>query len=80
MQLVAISGPKNVSIFRAHPFPMALAMDVARIKINYVLRNINNRYINTLIKKKIKFSSYKMKFRKGAVAKSYMTKGLLIYD
>jgi hypothetical protein len=31
--LVAISGPKNVSIFRAHPFQWLLAMEVARIKI-----------------------------------------------
>jgi hypothetical protein len=31
----------------------------------------------TMIKKKIKFSSYEI--QNGAVAKSYMTKGLLIY-
>jgi hypothetical protein len=34
---------------------------------------------STLIKKKIKFSSYIRKFRNGAVAKSYMTNGVLIY-
>ncbi len=35
----------------------------------------------TLIKKKIKFSSYIRKFRRdqGSVAKSYMTNSLLIY-
>jgi hypothetical protein len=35
---------------------------------------------DTLIKKKIKFSSYIRKFRSGAVAKSYMRKGFLIYE
>jgi malic enzyme len=35
--------------------------------------------VSTLIKKKIKFSSYIRIFRSGAVAKSYMTNGLLIY-
>jgi hypothetical protein len=34
----------------------------------------------TLIKKKIKFSSYIRKFRVGAVAKSYMRKGFLISE
>jgi hypothetical protein len=34
---------------------------------------------STLIKKKIKFSSYIRKFR-GEVAKSYMRKGFLIYE
>ncbi len=33
----------------------------------------------TLIKKKIKFSSYIKKIQSGAVAKSYMRKGFLIY-
>jgi hypothetical protein len=37
-------------------------------------------HYSTLIKKKIKFSSYIGKFRvEHAVAKSYMTNGLLIY-
>jgi hypothetical protein len=37
-------------------------------------------YKCTLIKKKIKFSSYMYKeIQNGAVAKSYMTNGLLIY-
>ncbi len=31
--LVAISGLKKVSIFRAHPFQWALVIDVGRIKI-----------------------------------------------
>ncbi len=36
--------------------------------------------LSTLIKKKIKFSSYIRKIQNGAVvAKSYMTNGLLIY-
>jgi hypothetical protein len=34
----------------------------------------------TLIKKKKKFSSYIIENPEGAVAKSYMTNGLLIYD
>jgi hypothetical protein len=34
----------------------------------------------TLIKKKIKFSSYKRKIQSGTVAKSYMRKGFLIYE
>ncbi len=34
----------------------------------------------TLLKEKIKFSSYIRKFRNGAVAKSYMREGFLIYD
>jgi hypothetical protein len=34
---------------------------------------------NSLIKKKIEFSSYVRKFRNGAVAKSYMTNGLIKY-
>jgi hypothetical protein len=33
----------------------------------------------TLIKKKIKFSSYIREIESGAVAKSYMRKGFLIY-
>jgi hypothetical protein len=33
----------------------------------------------TLIKKKIKFSSYILEIQNGAVAKSYMTNGLPIY-
>jgi hypothetical protein len=37
-------------------------------------------YNSTLIKNKIKFSSYIRKFRSGAVAKSYMRKGFLIYE
>jgi hypothetical protein len=36
--------------------------------------------LDTLINKKRKFSSYIRKFRMGAVARSYMTNGLLIYD
>ncbi len=35
--------------------------------------------VTTLIKKKIKFSSYILEIQNGAVAKSYMTNGLLIY-
>jgi hypothetical protein len=35
--------------------------------------------LSTLIKKKSMFSSYIRKFRRGAVAKSYMTNGLFIY-
>ncbi len=35
---------------------------------------------DTLIKKKIKFSSYIRKFRGGAVEKSYLKKGFLIYE
>jgi hypothetical protein len=31
--LVAISGPKKVLIFRAHPFPMGLEIRFSRIKI-----------------------------------------------
>jgi hypothetical protein len=34
----------------------------------------------TLIKKKIKFSSYIRKIQSGAVAKSYMRKAFLIYE
>ncbi len=34
----------------------------------------------TLIKKKIKFSSYNKEIQNGAVAKSYMKKGFLIYE
>jgi hypothetical protein len=36
-------------------------------------------YCATLIKKKIKFSSYR-EIQSGAVAKSYMRKGFLIYE
>jgi hypothetical protein len=36
--------------------------------------------IHALIKKKTKFSSSIRKSRRGAVAKSYMINGLLIYD
>ncbi len=36
-------------------------------------------YCPTLIKKRIKFSSYIKKIQNGAVAQSYMTNGLLIY-
>jgi hypothetical protein len=32
-KVVAISGPKKVSIFRAHPFQGPLEMDVAHIKM-----------------------------------------------
>jgi hypothetical protein len=35
---------------------------------------------HTLIKNKIKFSSYKKEIHTGAVAKSYMRKGFLIYE
>jgi hypothetical protein len=45
--LIAISGPKKVSIFRAHPLSMALGMDVAPNQNHYVPRHINNRYINS---------------------------------
>ncbi len=38
-----------------------------------------NLLTGTLIKKKIKFSSYAMKFRMEQFAKSYMMKGFLIY-
>ncbi len=41
---------------------------------------INKQIHSTLIKKKIKFSSYIRKIQNGAVAKSYMTNGLFIYD
>jgi hypothetical protein len=42
---------------------------------------INSACYNTLIKKKTKFSSYTYKeIQKGAVAKLYMTNGLLIND
>jgi hypothetical protein len=45
--LVAISGPKKVSIFRApHPLKMALFMDLPP-QNHYVLHHINNRYINS---------------------------------
>ncbi len=38
------------------------------------------QYKSTLIKKKIKFSSYIRKFRSGTVAKSCIRKGFLIYE
>jgi hypothetical protein len=34
--LVAFSGPKKVSNLRAHPLPMALVIDVARIKFKII--------------------------------------------
>jgi hypothetical protein len=36
--------------------------------------------VRALIQKKIKFSSYIRKFQSGAVAKSYMRKGFLIFE
>ncbi len=47
------------------------------------LNNVYARYDATsgrICKKKRKFSSYIRKFRNGAVAKSYMRKGFLIYE
>ncbi len=43
--LVAISGPKKVSIFRAHP-PMALEMDFSH-QNHYVPHHIKISYINS---------------------------------
>ncbi len=44
--LVAISGPKKVSIFRAHPFQW-LSKLIFPHQNQYILRHINNRYINS---------------------------------
>ncbi len=46
--LVAISGPKKVSIFRPPPPKMALVMDFPP-QNHYVPHHINNRYINSYI-------------------------------
>jgi hypothetical protein len=48
------------------------------LDLQYLIVLVN--VMSTLIKKKIKFSSYMYKeIQNGAVAKSYMTNGLLIY-
>jgi hypothetical protein len=43
-------------------------------------KKLRSAMLCTLIKKKIKFSSYIRKFISGAVAKSYMRIGFLIYE
>jgi hypothetical protein len=48
--------------------------------MHYPVANFFNWSPSTLIKKKIKFSSYLRKFTSGEVAKSYMRKGFLIYE
>jgi hypothetical protein len=45
---------------------------------SYRIRHLFGQ-VSTLIKKKIKFFSYIRKIQNGAVAKSYMWKGFLIY-
>jgi hypothetical protein len=46
--------------------------------VQITIRRTNQNY--TLLKKKIKFSSFIRKFRNGAVAKSYMREGFLMYE
>jgi hypothetical protein len=45
-----------------------------------VRRGLGDELVITLIKKKRRFLSLIRKFRKGSVAKTYVTNGLLIYD
>jgi hypothetical protein len=53
---------------------MELARGLGCLRLGKVLQ------LGTLIKKKIKFSSYIREIQNGAVAKSYMRKGFLIYE
>ncbi len=48
--LVAISGPKRVSIFRAHPFQWPSKWIFSH-QNHFVPRHLNNRYINNYISK-----------------------------
>jgi hypothetical protein len=56
-------------------------LDIRRLTALHGLPHCPAAYKHTLLKKKIKFSSYIRRFRQtGAVAKSYMRKGFLIYE
>jgi hypothetical protein len=73
---LATSSPTWPSQPTGKPFlPPISALPRLENKHNF----FSYRMVDTLIKKKIKFSSYK-EIQKGAVAKSYMRKGFLIYE
>jgi hypothetical protein len=63
-------------LLKPSPPPPPQPSTLVGIRLLYILNQLAATAL--LVRKKIKFSSYIRKFRRGAVAKSYMTNGLLI--